>query len=225
MKVSFLSYLGLLLIIPSLECYSQENSSGAWSDFGHARNWQCNLDLSGDPSLSLKWKKKVGEGYSQIVGNQDRIFVASGGRLPGSDSKIETQLTAYEKDSGKQLWQYVCQSELYGNHQTMGGKQPSPQSTPLLMNDQVVFCTFAGDLICLQQGDGTEIWKISLKDKYDAQAVQFGSASSPIQCKGDNQSFVILAAGRRGGVMKLKLDDGSLVWRCPVRTFGYATPV
>ena len=218
-----------LTIVCCLPCYclSAQNDTNVWTEFGHSRNWSTPLTVAQESSnLFVCWKQQVGEGFSQIVGNEKSIFVASGRRLGDANSnKIETELCCYAIETGERLWSYRFRSELYGNHQTFGGRQPCPQSTPLLVQGRIVFSTFTGDLICLDAANGKEVWKKSMRDEFAAGAVDFGTAASPVACPRDPGRFVVLAAGEKGGLIKFDVADGKVDWICPVSTFGYGTPV
>ncbi|HBE70329.1 MAG TPA: hypothetical protein DDW52_19445 [Planctomycetaceae bacterium] len=200
----------------------------SWNQFGHSRGWLAEAPIEKDARLVKLWEQEVGEGQSQIVGSHDRIFVASGTDQQASEEEpriITTSFAAYDVAAGKELWKFKAKSTLLKEQQTFGGNRPTPQATPLLIQDRLIGLSFTGQLFCLDRRNGNELWSIDLCDKFQADAVQFGFSASPVKASSSAESFVVQAAGENGGLCKIKAADGELVWRCPVASFSYATPV
>ncbi len=66
------------------------------------------------------------------------------------------------------------------------------------------------------------VWEIDLVQRFAAEPVQFGFSASPIPY---DDSVIVLAGGQQGGLVCLRIQDGSLKWHRPCREASYATPV
>ncbi|MFK7736359.1 MAG: PQQ-binding-like beta-propeller repeat protein [Pirellulaceae bacterium] len=199
-----------------------------WIQFGHSRGWIAAGAIAKNTQLVPLWEKEVGEGQSQVVGSKGQIFVASGyDEKPegGGPRELTTSFAAFDVASGKELWKFQTKSDMLEDQETFGGNRPTPQATPLLLNGSFVGLAFTGELFCLNSQTGEEIWSTNLCEKFDADAVQFGFSASPAKAPSSSDSFVVLAAGQKGGLCKLNASSGDVIWRAPVATFSYATPV
>ncbi|GAB5401777.1 MAG: hypothetical protein Aurels2KO_00080 [Aureliella sp.] len=209
-----------------------------WEQFGHSRGWIAAGEIATDDQFVEWWEQEVGEGQSQVVGSEERIYVASGydqqtadpadaGQVPNKKQPriITTTFAAYDTGVGRELWKFEAKSEMLPEQQTFGGNRPTPQATPLLIQDRLIGLTFTGDLFCLDTGTGNELWAMNLCEDLHADAVQFGFSASPAKAPNSMDSFVVLAAGPEGGLYKFNALSGEVEWRCPVASFSYATPV
>lgn len=203
-------------------------ADSSWTGFGHDRGWKSDLNVTDKPVLTLDWNVEVGEGYAQVIGSGSRIFVASGSarKIEGTKSRqIETLLTARSIDTGKKVWTYKSTSTMTNDQETFGGVTPTPRATPLLIGGRLVYWTFTGELICLNAETGTLCWRKEPVLDWEAQRVQFGFSASPVACPDDSGDLVVLAAGKRGGLVRLSAATGDVKWVSPSATFSYATPV
>lgn len=221
-----LAYLALLSGIP---CHASDSEpdQNAWTQFGPARDWKIEHTVATESKLIQCWKRDVGEGQSQIVGRGDRIIVASGSdeKMADGSRKLITSFSAHSLAGGDQLWKFEVESRMLDDQETFGGNRPRPQATPLLVGNNLIGLSFSGEVFCLNTKNGSKRWSMDLVKRFGAQAVQFGFSASPAAAPGATEEFVILASGDSGGLCKLRADDGSLVWKAPVASFSYATPV
>ncbi|MFK7822205.1 MAG: PQQ-binding-like beta-propeller repeat protein, partial [Planctomycetaceae bacterium] len=204
------------------------SASTGWPGFGHTHGWKSALKLPTTPFLNLAWQQDVGEGQSQVVGDTQIIYVASGSskQIAGSKNrKLQTILTARSIDGGDVKWTYRTESVMTDKQETFGGNKPTPQATPLLLNDRIILMTFTGELICVNTQNGKELWQKQLTKEVGAEEVQFGFSSSAVACPDSDNQFVVLAAGRDGGLLRMSAKSGEVLWVGSVTSFSYATPV
>lgn len=218
-----------LLVITGFAASSQAQlpvSQQAWSSFGHDRQWKVAEDFSSS-LLNLEWTRKLGDGKSQIIGNRKALIVASGEKVASSSNDeaiVRTLVSAVATSDGKPIWEYVRSDVMHPDQQTFGGNKPSPQATPLLLGQRLLVLGFTGVLVCLDANSGKALWEVDLVKKFQATPVQFGFASSPVAVQSSDDEFVVLAAGGKGGLIRMSAKDGEVRWVSPVDSFSYATP-
>lgn len=198
-----------------------------WESFGHDRQWSVAANASRFQFLNLEWKQELGEGKSQIVGNDRALIVASGKVVKDAapeDRMVSTKVMAVSTDTGKQLWEFSRSDPMHADQETFGGNKPSPQATPLLVGKRLIILGFTGVLFCLNANSGAPLWEIDLVQKFKATPVQFGFSASPVRVPASTTDFVVLAAGGKGGLIRLSALSGEVRWICPVDSFSYATP-
>ncbi|MEL7496734.1 MAG: PQQ-binding-like beta-propeller repeat protein [Planctomycetota bacterium] len=195
--------------------------------FGHVNGWKLAGDFSFKDKVSIN-QTTIGKGLSQIVANENGFFVAAGKQTSGKGAKVteaSASIAFFKHGAQTPSWRKEFMSVLRGNQQTFGGAGPSAQATPLLIDNRLIHVTFTGQLICLDQSDGSMIWEKDLVDEFDAVPVQFGFSSSPMVDPNRQGSIVMLASGKSGGLLNIDSKTGKLNWKAASDTFSYATPV
>lgn len=208
----------------------QIESVGYCNQFGHGkfRTSQKNSQLNSEVpnSLSLAWTLKVGDGRSQVVGNEKEIFITSS---IGEDTEDKTiaRMTTQRIDvaTGKPTWTHETSSKLHSNQETFQSEYATPQATPALTESKLITISFTGELICLRRNDGKLQWQRNLVQDFGARPTQYGFASSPFIDPTDQSRVYLLAGGETGGFFCLNISDGTVVWKSPCESSSYATPV
>lgn len=198
-----------------------------WTQFGNQAGWKADIDLAGKPNFRKSWDRKLDEGRSQIVGDTTTIFVSTSVGIKDNDTKltnIESKIQAIDIASQDVNWTFQFNSTMHKKQETFGGSSPAPQSTPLLIGSRLIAVSFTGQLICLNKENGKLLWQKDLVKDFGASPVQFGFSSSPVSDDNRDESFVIFAAGKSGGLLNVDVTNGNLNWKSELKTTSYATP-
>jgi outer membrane protein assembly factor BamB len=190
----------LLLSLPALAATPDDSD---WSQFrgskrdGHSpdtgllKQWP-----SSGPALA--WKATgLGGGYSTVSIQGDRIFTMG-------DVGDSCVLIALNAADGKTVWTAPVGRT--------GGNYPGPRCTPSADGKLVVALGQHGDLICVSQADGKEVWRKSMKKDFDGRMMSgWGYSESPFI---DGDLILCAPGGSKGSVIALKKTTGEVVWRC-----------
>ena len=159
--------------------------------------------------LTQKWQVAVGDGVATpaLVGN--RLYVYA--RQDGNEI-----LRCLELSSGTELWRASHAAKAISGP---ADGFPGPRCSPAVAHGSVVVVGVHGDVACYDAENGDERWRIT---EFEGQVPRFNTSSSPLIF--DEQCIVQLGDGNRGGVLCLKLADGSEVWRWDGQGPDYASP-
>jgi outer membrane protein assembly factor BamB len=150
------------------------NRDGVWRETGILET----IPASG---LEVRWRAKVGAGYSGPVFAQGRVFVADHVFNP----EVERVL-CFDEATGKPLWvhSYPCNYKdmEYGN---------GPRAAPTVHDGKVYTLGTQGHLFCLDAARGEVVWKKSLAEDFHGQIPRYGASAAPL-IVGD---FLIVCAG------------------------------
>jgi outer membrane protein assembly factor BamB len=212
-------------VIAHFDLVAQEPES-MLTQYGHQTNWQNQPAFDLANGISESWRRTVGEGRSQIVGDEHQIFVAAGGsKKVNGTNRLETSFSRLNPETGEIVWQRKFTSEMDEEQETFSGAQASPQSTPALTKEFVIAISFTGRLVCLRRENGETVWEKDLVSEFGSKPVQYGFAASPAIADSVRDQVCVMAAGELGGLLCLCVSDGSVVWKADCTSFSYATPV
>ncbi len=88
---------------------------------------------------------------------------------------------------------------------------PGVRSSPVVNGEYVYILSGIGGLYCLNREDGGLVWKVDLKEKYDAQKTQYGLSESLII---DGDVIYCTPGGPIHNVIALNKLTGKLIWSC-----------
>lgn len=180
--------------------------AGDWNQWrGPLRNgsadngfaWPATLD---DHSLQLVWETGLGPSYSGPVVMDGAVFVTE-----TVDRKYE-RVTSYDMESGKQRWVADWPGAMRVPMFAMSNGSWI-RSTPSVTSGYLLVAGMRDVLVCLDPQSGTEIWRSDFVDRLNSKLPAFGFVSSPLI----DGEHVYVQAG--GGLLKLELATGELVWR------------
>src|SRR5437868_7826646 len=153
------------------------NRDSVWRETGIVEKFP-----AGGPSV--RWRVKIGGGYSGPVMAKGRIYVMDR-RLAGetnapSDPFQRTTINGGERVlclsevNGKLLWQhqYEC---VYSISYPAG-----PRAAPLVADGKVFTLGAEGNLFCLDAESGRVLWARELKKDYNIKAPMWGFAGHPL---------------------------------------------
>lgn len=166
------------------------------------------------PEEKVLWKTAIPPGHSSVVIWNNLIFLTAG----QPTNKKELITLAFDRQSGKVLWQRIVQAETTARFHPLNNPA---SSTPAAdeRNVYVYFGTYG--LICYDHA-GNEIWQ----RKIDTPKSKYGMATSPILY----EDKVIMALDGDGGsscLLAVHRDTGRTVWEQPRSLFkaGWSTPM
>lgn len=164
---------------------------GISAEKGLARSWGSN----GPPVLWIA--KGLGVGYSSVAVAGTRIYTMG----DEGDSSYVHALNSAER--GKKLW-----STRVGRP---GGNYSGTRATPTVDGGQIYALGQFGDLVCLQAGDGKEVWRKSLKTDLKGEMMSGWGNSESVLVDGEN--VICTPGGKDGTMAALDKRNGDVVWR------------
>jgi outer membrane protein assembly factor BamB len=199
---------------------------------------------------NVAWKAKIrGLGVSSPIVSRDLVFVTSqagagvvrpgprlvqggnpadagerplGGAAASGDGKAVFLITAFDRVTGRQRWEYElpAEGELPPVHEKHNLASPSP-----VTDGERVYAWFATGQIAAVDTAGKLVWKKNLGAEYGPFAINWGHGSSPVVhdgrlvllCYHDKASY-LLALDARTGAVRWKHD-------APAGVTSYSTPL
>ncbi|MCA9059965.1 MAG: PQQ-binding-like beta-propeller repeat protein, partial [Planctomycetaceae bacterium] len=108
---------------------------------------------------------------------------------------------------GTEVWKYAYRSTFSDPY----GYNNGPRCSPVLTETHCVTLGAEGQLVCLQMKDGSLVWQIDLREKFDLPEWFFGVGCSPIL---DGDRLIVLVGGQpNSGVVAFNVNDGSVLWQ------------
>lgn len=156
------------------------------------------------------WKIPLGEGFSQVVAVNGRLYVLYG----LEEDEVAASLDAR---TGKQLWR-VRLDRKYRSDQGNG-----PRSTPLVDGDLVYVLSASGQLAALKAANGQTVWRHDLPGEFGAGVPDWGISTSPL-VEG-NLLIVNVGGSNNRSVMAFDKATGKAVWSSQSDGAGYSAPI
>jgi outer membrane protein assembly factor BamB len=177
---------------------------GHYDEMPIATNWPAG-------GIRPLWKQPIGGGYASFA-------IAGGRAFTIEQRRDEEAVTAYDVDSGHELWATAYPAKF---DESMGGE--GPRATPSFDEGKVYSLGAKGDLLCLDAIAGKLIWKINILADNQAQLPYYAVASSPLVV-GDK---VIVQPGGANGRSVAAYDKltGKPLWRALDDPAAYSSPM
>ena len=163
-------------------------TGGAWPD---------KLDTN---HLQQVWRVELGPSYSGPIVAGDRVFTTE-----TKDKKFEI-VTAFDRKSGKQLWQAKWEGALSVPFFAKSNGDWI-RATPACDGESLFVAGMRDMLVCLDAQTGAERWRVDFVKKLDAPVPDFGFVCSPLL---DGDDLYVQAGA---SVMKLNKRTGEILWR------------
>jgi outer membrane protein assembly factor BamB len=182
------------------------NRDGVWRETGIVES----IPAAG---LVVRWRAKVGNGYSGPAVAQGRVFVTD----HVFDPEVERVL-CFDEATGRQLWahSYPCDYKdmEYGN---------GPRATPTIHDGKVYTLGTQGQLVCLDAAKGEVVWQKSLTKDFEDSIPRYGASAAPLVV-GD---LLIVCAGGEPGPSVIALDriTGEQRWKALAERPAYSAPM
>ncbi|MFQ5491290.1 MAG: PQQ-binding-like beta-propeller repeat protein [Phycisphaerae bacterium] len=159
------------------------------------------------------WKRELGDGYSSITVDEDRLYTmyAKGKRQ---------YVICLKTDSGETVWEHKHSAKYFKGMDTSFGT--GPRATPVVAGDRVFAAGIGARLYCLDKYTGKKIWTKNLQAKYKASPITWGYSSSVLPYE---NTIIVPVGGKGHGVMAFDQETGSEVWSRHDFGNSYSTPV
>ena len=162
------------------------------------------------------WRVEVGEGYSSPVVAGGRVFVHSR-RDP------EEIVSAVNLADGKVVWEQKYQAAFKKNQYAVEMAK-GPNSTPLVIGNQLFTLGVTGVLSAWDTGTGRNLWVRDFSPSIDTSKMFCGTAASPLVVNG--RLVVQVGSDIHGGkILGLDPATGKTQWEWSGPGPGYASPV
>jgi len=175
---------------------------GDWPSFrGPAGSGQALAAPAGEGalSMSLRWKRSLGSGYSG-VSIQGGLLVTG---MAGDESDF---VVALDASTGEERWRYV----LDAHHAGHDGGHDGPISTPAIADGRVFMVSPEGRWVALDLDSGEELWAQHLVEDVGGEKSLYDFGGSPAVI-GD--VVVLNTGGEQGLVAGFDVASGDIRWR------------
>jgi outer membrane protein assembly factor BamB len=161
--------------------------------------------------LEAKWEVPVGVGWSSPIISNQKVFLHD--RTGNKEN-----LTAYDLDSGKQVWRSSFDSQFRDDF----GMENGPRSTPSVYKDTILIHSPEGLVHALAVRTGEILWSRNLLKDYNSAKGFFGRCSSPLIL---DKKVIFDVGGSGVGLVALSLQTGKTLWNSKAYGNDYASVV
>jgi outer membrane protein assembly factor BamB len=179
---------------------------GVWRETGTVKA----IPRSG---LKVRWRAKIGRGYSGPVVAEGRVFVTDQVFNP----EVERVL-CFEEATGKPVWAHSYPVDY--EHMEYGN---GPRASPTIHDGKVYTLGTQGDLCCLDAATGKLFWQKDLAQEYNARVPRYGASVAPlveddllIVCIGGQPGASVIAFDRVSGQERWKALDDKPAYSAPI---------
>jgi outer membrane protein assembly factor BamB len=162
-------------------------------------------------ALTPVWSQNIGNGYGGPAVVQDSVFILH--RI-GSEEFLE----ALDVATGKQRWRTGWKATYASSIDPDNG----PRCVPTIAGDKAICYGAAGDLACVQTGDGKLLWSRAIRREFNAEDGYFGAGTSPLVI-GD--LVIVGVGGPKAGIVGIDLETGKNRWVATGHDASYAAPI
>lgn len=161
--------------------------------------------------LTKKWQATVGLGHSSPVVSGTRVVVHT--------RHVNREVvSAYDLDSGKQVWQDAVDAP-YTMNPAATGHGPGPKSTPAIAGGRVFTLGVSGIFSAHDLATGKLLWR----KPAPAVPQEYGTSNSPIV---DGAVVIAYLGGQKGGALTaMDAATGNVKWQWSGDVPGYASPI
>jgi len=185
------------------------------------------LDKFPSDGPPVRWRTKIGAGYSGPAVAQGRVYVTdrilsenssnpkdpfARGKIPGSE-----RVLCLDETNGKILWkhEYDCPYDL--------SYPAGPRTTPVVHGGKVYTLGAVGHLFCFDAESGKVVWSRELKKDYEIETPLWGFSAHPLI---DGQELICLVGGDGSTVVAFDKNTGKEIWRAlKAKEPGYCPPM
>jgi len=149
----------------------------------------------------LLWKSKG-------LGGGDSTPSIAAGRIYGMSHRGDDEIVwALSEKDGKEIWAARIGPAFTTTwHQSKEG----PSATPTVDGDRLYVMGLAGNLVCLQAGDGKVVWVRNLMADFGGRMPMWSYRESPLV---DGDRVICTPGGTETTMVALKKLNGDLIWK------------
>lgn len=182
------------------------NRDGVWRESGI-------VDAVPTTGLKVRWRAKIGRGYSGPVVANGHVFVTDQVFNP----EVERVL-CFNEATGEAVWSHSYPVD-YENMEYGNG----PRASPTVHDGWVYTLGTQGDLCCLDAATGRLHWQKDLETEYEAIIPRYGASVAPL-VEGD---VVIICIGGQPAASVIAFDriTGKERWKALEDEAAYSAPI
>lgn len=166
--------------------------------------------------LSIKWRAKVGSGYSGPTVAKGKVYVTD--RLAERGAAALERILCFDEQTGESLWTvaYPCE---YGRV----GYPAGPRACVTIDDGKAYAIGATGWLHCLDAASGKILWKRDLQTDHNIAMPIWGITAAPLV---EEDKLLLHIGGREGAcLLAVNKDSGVDVWTALNDRGQYATPI
>jgi len=157
----------------------------------------------------LVWETKgAGRGYASLAIVGDRIYTLGDGLSTAADK--EEYLSCFDRATGRQLWKTKTGTPWNEGQESW----QSSRSTPTVDGDMVYVITPFGTLVACKTADGSEVFRVNLKERFDGKKGDAWGYSESVLIDGDR--LICTPGSDKAAVVALDKRTGGDIWACPM---------
>ena len=163
------------------------------------------LSRTSDVDLKIRWKTKMGSGYSSVVVAKGIVVVCfTEAKSDKAEDKTD-YVAGLDAASGALKWKYSLGPAFIGKNGSFDG----PLATPVIHENHVYGFSPNGRLFCLKLDSGEAIWARELKDEEKAPLPMYGFTTSPLVFK---DSLILQMGAKDKSLAAFDLKSGKTKW-------------
>ena len=204
----------LLGIVVARSCFAGEwpqwrgpDRDGVWTETGVVGRFTL-------PRLAVKWRAKVGSGYSGPTVVDRRVFVTDRVTRPSKAERVH----CFDAMTGQSVWShdYECDYRRIGY-------PAGPRAAVTVDSGRAYSLGTMGHLFCFDAGTGDVLWMHDLDDEYGIRIPVWGIAAAPLV---ENDLLIVMAGGRDGAcLVAFDKATGRRRWQALDDSASYAAPI
>lgn len=179
---------------------------GVWRETGI-------VDKFAGPEVPIRWRAKVGNGYSGPT--------VAGGRVYVTDRLVEPtqqeRVLCFDEQTGKSLWTFV-----YDCPYVKVGYQAGPRASVSIDEGRAFALGTMGHLHCFDAASGNVVWKHDLNAIYKIRMPIWGVSASPLV---DGDLLIVQVGGEGACLVAFDKRTGVERWRALDDQASYAAPI
>ena len=175
----------------------------------HVTDFETTWPVTGPPAL---WTFGTGNGLSSPSVSCERVYIL------GSDD-LKCRAFCLDLATGAELWA----ADIGDAYPGVGLDPPGPRSTPTVDEGRVFCLGPSGNLVALDTGNGSVLWKHALPEEFGGRKPPFGYAGSPVVI--GNRLLVEVGGPDGFAYMAFDKATGEPIWHSEDDRAAYSSPL
>lgn len=194
--------LWLLLAMIQGSAFSQSS----WPQWGGPRR-DFKSDVKGIPDMwpatgpRRIWNRQLGDGYSAIVAEGDRLFTMY-------RRGLQDVVICLDANTGQTVWEFAYDAPFSREYVLEQGE--GPRATPLVSGGRVFSSGPTGKMHCLEARTGKPLWSHDLITEFKGTVRVRGYSCSPLAYK---NTVIMMVGGAGNSVIAFDQKTGAVAWK------------